>query len=411
MSKFFSTPPVDARFRKARWAVNGYFFVMGTVAATWAVRIPDIKAGLGLDKSALSFALLAFGIGSIFCIPFVGRLVDRFSSRAVCIPAGLLACVVLMFPALAPTYVWLVVGLFVFGAVFNSLDVGMNAHAVEVERAYGRPIMTSFHAIFSVGGFAGSLFGGTLAALHVPALPTFAAGAALMFVLACLAPFWLLPRPGTRSISVAPAAGERKRRGPSFVVVVLALLAMFCFLAEGSVADWSSLYLQENLHTTAGVAAIGYGVFSITMTIGRFIGDRLAMWLGPVRLVQVSAGFGALGMAIGLLVNHPIGAAIGFGIFGFGLASIVPQIFTATANRNPERGGRDLGTVVGTGYAGMLLGPVGIGAAASLIGLPVALGIPVVLVVIIGILAPILRPATPVAATPATASAAGQVRS
>ncbi|WP_163510700.1 MFS transporter [Fodinicola acaciae] len=403
LRKLFATAPVDLRFRKARWAVNGYFFVMGTVAATWAVRIPDIKAGLGIDKSQLSFALLAFGIGSIFCIPFVGRLVDRFSSRAVCVPAGLLACVVLMLPALAPTYFWLVVGLFCFGAVFNSLDVGMNAHAVEVERAYGRPIMTSFHAVFSVGGFAGSLFGGALAALGVPALPTFAAGTVLMLVIACLAPFWLLPRPGTRTVSAEPAAAAPRRRGPSFAVVVLALLAMFCFLAEGSVADWSSLYLQENLRTSAGVAAIGYGVFSVTMTIGRFIGDRLAMWLGPVRLVQLSAGVGALGMAVGLLVNHPVGAAIGFGVFGFGLASIVPQIFTATANRNPERGGRDLGAVVGTGYAGMLLGPVGIGAAASLIGLPLALGIPVVLVVVIAVLAPILRPA-PAATTEPAAS-------
>jgi MFS family permease len=384
--------PVNPRIRKARWAVIGYFFLMGMLAATWAVRIPDVKMRLGLTNGELSYALLAFGIGSILCIPFVGRLVDRFGSRLVVVVGGLICCVVVTGPGLAPSYFWLVAALFFFGVGFNTLDVGMNAHAVEVEREYGRPIMTSFHAVFSVGGFAGSAFGGAAAALAIGALPTFAAAAVLMLVVALLSPAWLLPSTGNRPVKPHPEAPPVKRRGPSLVVIVLSLLAMFCFLAEGSVADWSSIYLHENLGSTAGAAAAGYAVFSVTMTIGRFIGDRLALWLGPVRLVQLSAGFGAIGMAIGLLVNNPIGATIGFGIFGFGLASIVPQIFTATANRNPERGGRDLGQVVGTGYAGMLLGPVAIGAAASLTTLPIALGIPVVLTVVVAILAPILRP-------------------
>ncbi|GAA1658768.1 MFS transporter [Fodinicola feengrottensis] len=390
---FPAAPAVDSRLRKARWAVIGYFFLMGMLAATWAVRIPDVKMRLGLTNGQLSYALLAFGIGSIACIPFVGRLVDRFGSRLVVLVGGVLCCVVVLGPGLAPSYFWLVAALFCFGVGFNTLDVGMNAHAVEVERAYGRPIMTSFHAIYSVGGFAGSAFGGAAAALAIGALPTFAAAAVLMLVIAVLGPAWLLPPATGSSARTDPSALPVKRRGPSLAVIVLSLLAMFCFLAEGSVADWSSIYLHENLGTTAGTAAIGYAVFSITMTMGRFIGDRLAMWLGPVRLVQLSAGFGAAGMAVGLLVNQPIGAAIGFGIFGFGLASIVPQVFTATANRNPDRGGRDLGQVVGTGYAGMLLGPVAIGAAASLVTLPVALGIPVVLTVVVAILAPILRPA------------------
>jgi MFS family permease len=386
--------PVDPRIRKARWAVIGYFFLMGMLAATWAVRIPDVKMRLGLTNGQLSYALLAFGIGSIVCIPFVGRLVDRFGSKRVVVVGGLICCAVVTGPGFVPSYFWLVVALFCFGVGFNTLDVGMNAHAVEVEREYGRPIMTSFHAVFSVGGFVGSAFGGAAAALAIGALPTFAAAALLMLIVALLAPAWLLPSTGSRPVEPHPdEAAPVKRRGPSIAVIVLSLCAMFCFLAEGSVADWSSIYLHENLGSTAGAAAAGYAVFSITMTVGRFIGDRLALWLGPVRLVQLSAGAGAVGMAIGLLVDHPIGAVIGFGIFGFGLASVVPQIFTATANRNPERGGRDLGQVVGTGYAGMLLGPVAIGAAASLITLPVALGIPVLLTVVVALLAPVLRPA------------------
>jgi MFS family permease len=169
-------------------------------------------------------------------------------------------------------------------------------------------------------------------------------------------------------------------------------------VAEGAAADWSAVYLHDNLGASAGLAAVGYGVFSAMMTSGRLAGDRLAARFGRVRLVRGCGLVAAAGLAGGLISHSVAGALAGFAVLGAGLSCIVPQVFSAGGRADPVRPGRGLARVVGLGYLGLAGGPVVIGACASLLGLPLALGIPVVLAFWVAMSARALAPRAPVPA-------------
>ncbi len=184
--------------------------------------------------------------------------------------------------------------------------------------------------------------------------------------------------PDELDLSRAPAQQRPGKTGNAMAgwVLFLGVLAFCCLVGEGSMADWSSVYLVEDLLSDESVGAAGYAAFSIMMTAGRFAGDRLAAWLGPVTLVRCCGGLAGTGLLIALLVGHPVAGIVGFGLFGAGLSCIIPQVFSAAGHRDPATSGRALARVASLGYAGLLAGPVLIGGLAELITLPFALGGP-----------------------------------
>jgi fucose permease len=258
--------------------------------------------------------------------------------------------------------------------------------------------MASFHASYSLGGLAGALFGGLFAWLGVAPAPTFVAAAVPMAITAWLAGRWLLPspdpvppKPGTpRPEETGAAAGAHAAAHPGTAVLLLGLVGFCCLVGEGAAGNWSGVYLHDDLGTSQGFAALGFAAFSVTMTIGRFIGDRLALRLGPVRLVRGCGLLAALGLTAGLLTRHPVGGVAGFAALGAGLSCIVPQVFSAAGNADPARAGRNLARVAGLGYLGLVSGPVLIGGVAGLTGLPTALAIPALLGVGVAALAGVM---------------------
>ncbi|MFD1544048.1 MFS transporter [Nonomuraea guangzhouensis] len=374
---------------RARVAVYLLFLLAGAAIGTWTARIPAIKQDLGLSDGRLSLALLAIAAGAMAGMQAVGRLVDRYGSSRVMIPAALLQGVVLVLPAYAVNLGTLAAALFGFGVVHGVLDVSMNANAVEVERAWGRPIMSSFHAVFSIGGFAGAAAGGLFAHLALSPAATFLSVAVVIALLAAWAAAWALrsrPSPVTSDSEVRP----RLPKG----ILFLGVLAFCCLVGEGAAADWSSVYLREDLAASAGFAAAGYAAFSIMMTAGRLAGDRLAVRFGPVALVRGCGLLAAAGLGLALTVGHPVAGVAGFGCFGAGLSCIVPQVFSAAGHRDPAFAGRALARVASIGYLGFLSGPVLIGGLAELSGLPRALGVPALLAAFVALAATALRPRT-----------------
>ncbi|QFY14412.1 MFS transporter [Nonomuraea phyllanthi] len=352
---------------------------------TWTARIPAVKGHLGLSDGQFSLALLAIAAGAMAGMTAIGPLVDRRGSTGVMIPAALLQGLVLVPPAHVPNLGALAGALLAFGAVHGMLDVAMNANAVEVERAHGRPIMSSFHAVYSIGGFAGATAGGVFAHLDVSPGATFLSVGVVLVLLALWAGRWALrPVP-------APAQDAGTPAGRPKGIVFLGVLAFCCLVGEGASADWSSVYLREDLAASPGFAAAGYAAFSIMMTAGRLAGDRLAARFGPVPLVRCCGLLAAAGLGLALLGGHPVAGVIGFGAFGAGLSCIVPQVFSAAGHRDPAFAGRALARVASIGYLGMLSGPVLIGAAAQLAGLPLALGIPALLAAFVALTATALR--------------------
>ncbi|MGW4642973.1 MFS transporter [Sphaerisporangium sp. NPDC004334] len=388
----------DAGLRGARLAVCLAFLIPGMAIGVWTSRIPALKEALALGDGQLSVALLAIAAGALAGMQLVGRLVDRLGSARVTVPLAFAQAAVLPLPALMPSLVSLAASLAVFGAVHGMLDVAMNARAVEVERAWGGPLMSSFHAVFSIGGFLGAALGGLSAHAGVGPLPAFAAVGVLLAVLAALTARRLAGgtrggRDRTPDAAPEPLPGRGRGLGGRLGgVLLLGLLGFCCMVGEGASADWGSVYLREHLGSSPGFAAAAYAAFSIAMTAGRLTGDRLAARFGPVALVRCCGTLAGVGLASALLIGDPLAGVIGFGCFGAGLSCIVPQVFSAAGNRDPARAGQALARVASLGYLGFLTGPVLIGAAAELLDLPRALAIPALLALFVALAAPAVRP-------------------
>ncbi|HLL83488.1 MAG TPA: MFS transporter, partial [Longimicrobium sp.] len=261
--------------RAARFAVATIFFVNGAGIANWVVRIPAVRDGLHLTTGTLGVALLGMSVGALLAMPFVGWLVARFGSRPLTFASALAFLAALPLPALAPSLPLLAAGLVVLGASSAALGVSMNAHAVLVERRYDHPIMSSFHALFSLGGMAGSASGGALAALGLRPLPHLMLMAAVLAALSLVALARLLPREADALGQHGPAFAR-----PSRTLLALGAMAFCVLLGEGAMADWTAVYLRDVLGTGPGLAAAGYGAFSLAMASGRLAGDALGRRLG-----------------------------------------------------------------------------------------------------------------------------------
>lgn len=357
-------PPV-----RSRWALATTFFVNGVVLASWVPHIPAIKARHALSDGGLGLVLLAMAAGAVLALPVAGSLVGRLGSRRMTSLAAVGFCLLLPLPLASPTVPRLVLSLVLLGAGNGALDVSMNAHAVALERRYGRPIMASFHALFSLGGVAGALLAGGTMWLGVPDLGH-AAATALVCAVAVAASFPAL----------GPGEGGAARSAPVFarpprVLAPLGGLAFLGLLAEGAVGDWSAVYLHDALATGPAAAATGFAAFSLAMAAGRATGDRLVGRFGPARILQTSSGLAAGGLALALLVGEPVAGIIGFGLVGLGIANVVPILFSAAGRVRGVQPGVALAAVTTLGYVGFLAGPPLIGLAAELAGLPLALGL------------------------------------
>ncbi|QLD25251.1 MFS transporter [Micromonospora carbonacea] len=376
--------PVDRRrIRRGRIATSLAFLLFGTALGVWTARIPAVKEKLGLSDGRLSVALLAFAAGCIVGMALLGRLTDRFGSTRVFIPSAILEGALLVLPGYSDTLVVLSVTLFLFGATHGTLNIAMNANALEVQRAWGKPIMSSFHAIYSIGGFLGAIVGSFFARSGASVGVTFLTVGAGVLVLAVWAALWVLPAAGAPEAAAGSPTAEQGPSRRSLLLVFFGVLVLCTLVGEGAAADWSAVYLRDNLETSPGFAAYGFAAFSIMMTVGRLFGDRLVRALGPVTLVRFSGVLAACGLGAALLVHHPVAGVVGFGLLGAGLSCIAPQVYSAAGNQDPSRAGRALSTVVSIGYLGFLFGPILIGAAATVVGLPSALWIPVVLAVFV----------------------------
>ncbi|GAA3755393.1 MFS transporter [Plantactinospora mayteni] len=408
-------PSLDdpAALRRGRVAVSLLFLLFGMAIGTWTARIPAVKEELGLTDGQLSVGLLGLAAGAITGMQLTGRLVDRYGSARVMLPVAFAEAGCLLLPGYATNLGTLALALFVFGTVHGTLNIAMNANAVEVERARRRPMLSSCHAVYSIGGFLGAAVGGLFARADASVPATFWATALVALGLASWSTRWALPRiapaepPTTADATEVVGAGQPGQRREPPSVLFLGVLAFCCLVGEGAAADWSTVYLRDNLGSGPGFAAAAFAAFSIMMTAGRLVGDRLAAALGPVVLVRGCGILAAVGLGGALLVDHPVAGLVGFGCLGAGLSCIAPQVFSAAGNRDPSQAGRALARVAGLGYLGFLVGPVVIGGAAELFGLPRALALPALLALFVALAAGAVRPrpgrsrpAEPVSADP-----------
>jgi fucose permease len=356
--------------------VAAVFFVVGLVLSAWFTQIPQFKAALSLSDGQLGLALLCPAAGALLSMLVAGRIARRYGSAALMRAAPLGMAGAIMLVGASHGFRDFMGALLVFGAADGLTGVSMNAHAVAVETALGRPILQRMHASFSLGTIVGALTGGAAIWAHVSPLRYLAAIAVAAATVSLAAGARLLPATADQIPAAASRAPGRARRGAGWsrFVIVLGLLGAGCLLAETAAESWGAVFLRDQRHAAPALASAGYFVFAGTQLAGRLSGDRLHLRLGSVRLVRSGAAVAAMGLIIELLpVPVPVSIA-GIAVYSLGLSVLVPIIFGAVGHGSAtEHGSASVTGAVAKfttlSYSGSLLGPVWIGWLAQAMGL------------------------------------------
>jgi MFS family permease len=365
----------------SRAAVIVVFAVFGLCIATWAVHIPAVQQRTGVSAGTLGSLLLLHGAGALVGMQACGPLINRWGSARISLFGAAGMATTLALPLNAPSPALLGGALLVFGGATGITDVAMNARAVAVEQQVGKPIMSAFHATFSVGSVVGSLIGAaTLAAAWgLPSTTAVVCGGCLLLVASTAPNLFAVavdPKTGVGAPSGAAAAEPRSKRRR---LVLLGALAFLLLLAEGCAMDWSSLHAQEHLGVSNALGALVFGAFVTAMTVGRFTADVVSARKGAVWVVRYGGATAALGL--GIVVASPAlpVTMIGWVIFGLGLSGTLPQVLSAAGNVEGATG-TDFSRVVGCGYVALLAGPAVIGWLSEMVTLNLALLLPLVAV-------------------------------
>ena len=390
--------------RRAQVAVAVLFLVNGAAVGSWVPHIPERAQALGLNEAQLGSVLLAAGIGALCAMPVSGSLLRRFGSRTVATVAGLCFPALLTIAILLPSVSLLICVLFLTGLNAAGMDVAMNAHAVLVEALLGRRTVSLFHAIFSVGCFAGAGIQSVLMARHVPdhlLVPTF--GAALLCLTLAVAPLLLRKQAEDAqhaSIRLPAAEAAPPRTGwrgmlparlPQPLLLLLGVLCFSTMVTEGAMGDWSALYLRVVHRVASGTAGYGYTCFAGMMVLGRFSGDSIVARIGELRAIRFGGALSCLGILL-ILCLHPLPwVLLGFTLMGAGVANASPVLYRTAGTLPGFAPGEGLATAVGVGYAGLLVGPPLLGFLAHQLGLPSIFWVMLALSATLAAAAPLVR--------------------
>nr|WP_171239792.1 MFS transporter [Ruegeria sp. HKCCA5491] len=363
------------------------FILNGALFGIWASRIPAVRDRLDLTHEALGLGLLFMAAGAVCSFPITGRLTDKFGAVSITRVIAVLYTLSLVLLAVAGSFWALAAFLFIFGAFHGSMDVAMNAWAAEVEQAYDKPVMSSFHAMWSLGAGLGALSGYGAVQLGMTVMQHFllAGGAVVGLALVLSWVRWTSRR--------AASPGGAVFALPSGALILVGFTALCGALGEGAVADWSAIFLRDVTGAAESIAALGYAVFSVTMVAFRLAGGVVIARFGPVATARFGGVCAALGVLGVVSAVQPQLALAGFALMGIGYAVIMPLAFSRAANDPNVPPGQAIASVATLGYGGLLIGPPLIGFLAEMLTLRLAFMALLPLAIMIVILSGALRPA------------------
>jgi MFS family permease len=351
--------------RQARAALSAIFASTGVFIGTWSARIPAIKSAFHLSPARLGLLLACTTIGSIVGTPSAGFLSARIGSRLLLKISAPLTSLSYAFIALAPSVSLLVLALIVMGACNSLVQVSMNAQAVALETRYRRTILSTMHGAFSIGMMVGALVAAAVVHFGVPYRIHLLVMSCLLLALAFAIGFFLIETERT------PRAQRQRARLslPLAIIIVVAFFELFC---EGTATSWSSVYMKDSIGASAAIAALTFGAYSLTMTVGRLLGDKLVLRMGVGGLVRLGGSIAVCGLALALVVHSTLAALLGFALFGLGLSCQSPTLFRA-AGQLPLPEGQGLAAVMFTAWPAFLLVSPIVGGLASVTSLRLAL--------------------------------------
>ena len=351
-----------------RQAINLFFLINGFIFANWAARIPRIQTDYILDNRLLGFILLAHSIGAFIAMPVTGWLIHKFGSKSITMISGILFPLFFGLIPLMPDYPLLLLPFFFMGMATGIMDVAMNAQAVFVENHLNKPIMTMFHAIFSIGMVAGGLAGGFFTSMEIGLVEHFASMSVISLIVLLWASKFLFPED--------PANDDEEEvlfaipRGP---IVGLGVIAFCCMMGEGAMTDWSTNYMKNIVGSAKDFQTFGLIAFAAMMTVGRLFGDRGRVIFGDKKMMVGGAVLSLAGMLFVLTLLHPILVILGFGMVGLGLSNIVPIVYSLAGSFPGIQPGVGIAMSTTIGYTGFMFGPAIIGFLADSYDLRMAL--------------------------------------
>ena len=349
-------------FKNSRFAVSLIFAINGMVFGTWASRIPAIVDFHDLSPGSLGLLIFLAGLSAVIAFSIFGRAADRYGAAFITKRATLLLIpLTLIFIAYANSIWMLVFAVIFFGAIHGGDDVAMNAWAAEVEREYTRPVMSSFHAMWSLGAGIGAGLGSLLAFYEVGFKNHFSLISIIIFVLALSAAFVPFESQKNKKDAKSPFISI-----PKGSLLPVATITFFASLSEGAVADWSAIFLKSVASLNDGNAALGFTVFSVCMFSMRLLGDRISFILGPATAARYSGIVALTGSIILLVSDSFLLLLLGFGLIGLGIAVIIPLAFSRAGNDETISQGTAIASIATLGYGGMLLGPLFLGLIAEI---------------------------------------------
>jgi len=353
------------------------FSVNGAMIGTWVAHIPWLQDHLGISKATLGVCLLCMAAGALVSMPLTGHLIDRHPSATVTRSTTLVFCLMPALPLLATSPYMLGAILFVFGASNGAMDVAMNAHGVSIQKELDRPIMSSLHGGWSVGGFAAAGLVAVAAAAGLdPRVESLFVGVALL-----LLSLWITRRLGAANAHSSAGHGLAL---PTRPVILIGALCFLVMLTEGAIGDWSGIYLRQNAGASTAGAAMAFTGFSLGMAIARLGGDVVNARIGAGRLLRAGTALVAIALGGVLLIGEMVPAVIGFALCGLGIANAVPLLFSAAGRIHPP--GPSLAAAFTLGYTGFVVGPPVIGLLSDQIGLSRTLALLVLAPVTVAVL-------------------------
>ncbi|WP_033057250.1 MFS transporter [Sinorhizobium arboris] len=351
-------------FQRGRWAAAALFLINGFVVGSWAPQIPSFVARLGISESVFGLLIFGFGIGALSAMTLAGQLVAQLGSRQAL--RLFVLPVVLMLPLVAQTSdLWIAaIVLILFGGAIGGMDVAMNANVVAVERQLGRAIMSSSHGFWSLGGFLGGGLGGIAIQTTGPLNH-----ALIVAVLAAMAAVWTNAHIAEDGVPAKQEGHFRFALPRQPAVYIVGAMALLCMSAEGSVLNWSALYLQKELLADSATSGFAFAGFSGAMALTRFGGDGIRNRFGAVATFRLSGIIAATGMLIVGLSPWPWLAIAAFALCGMGVANLAPILFSAAGNQPGLNAGVSMSVVTTMGHSGILLAPSIIGFVGERFGL------------------------------------------
>ncbi len=359
--------------RRKRLAVAAYYFVPGVVFASWASRIPDVKHILHLSNGQLGSVLFAIPIGQLLMMAFSGVLVNKFGSKKMLVLSEIVYAAVLVGIGASSSVFHLILALIGFGMMANLMNIATNTQACLVEKMYGRNIMSSFHGLWSLGGFAGGIIGALFANTVLSIEVHFSAILAMSLIIVAV---------GFRHLVNDATAQAEEEDVPKFsfrtidpVLFLLGLMGFAGMFCEGTVYDWSSVYFSSVVKPDEAFIRAGYVAGMGAMTLGRFLADGFVTKYGPSRVLKTCGGLIVTGLWLAAVLPYLVTATLGFLLVGFGISSSVPICYSIAGKLGTIKASIAITIVSSISFFGFLVGPPVIGWISEATNLRIALSI------------------------------------